>query len=342
MTPQLLFLGILVSPSLAGWGQQGIPEGCTRLPTHMSLSVEWSPDGRLLASGNGHVIELIRVVDRKLVHQFTQASRLVRSFAFSPDNKLLAAAVDSFNRDGSRRGEVILWDLATKQESAVRLWKEWAYAVSVAFSLDSKTLAIGGFELDEQAGAHSRVMLLELATRKARHFLLGEGQVSSLLFCPDRKHLVVGWGRSTERRVDGEIQLWDLEAGERRYSVTAHRDRRMAKLACSPDGRTLASGGEDGLVRLWELATGRERLALRHFSEVQCVAFSSTGEHLVTGTWHGGLYLWSLSSGKELQVIDANGRNGGVWGVAFSPSGDTIAAAAYDVALLCPGIPSPK
>ena len=63
-------------------------------------------------------------------------------------------------------------------------------------------------------------------------------------------------------------------------------------VACSPDGKTVVSGGADGLVRFWQLATGRELLTLTpRLGTIAALAFNKDGTILAAGG-AGRVRLW--------------------------------------------------
>ena len=106
--------------------------------------------------------------------------------------------------------------------------------------------------------------------------------------------------------------------------------RRSEPLAFSPDGRTLLSGCDDGLVRLWDVEDAcRVRPANSAIrSSVLGVAFSPDGRKVLTGSTDKTARLWDVGTGEPIgppmthtDFID---------GVAFSPDGRTVLTASWD------------
>jgi WD40 repeat protein len=97
----------------------------------------------------------------------------------------------------------------------------------------------------------------------------------------------------------------------------------------SPDGKTLASGGKDGEVRLWDTATGEQRhTLLGHPEGGASLAFSPDGKTLASGGGDRTIKLWDVATGQEKATLQ--GHTAGVSGLAFSPDGKTLASGSAD------------
>ncbi len=94
-------------------------------------------------------------------------------------------------------------------------------------------------------------------------------------------------------------------------------------MAFSSDGKRIVSGSLDKTVKVWDAASGLERLTLRgHSEEVLGVAFSPDGTLVLSGSYKGTLKVWNAGSGEER--LSLNRQIGGLASVAFSPDGKRV------------------
>jgi WD40 repeat protein len=108
-----------------------------------------------------------------------------------------------------------------------------------------------------------------------------------------------------------------------------HTDQAFA-VAFAPDGKTFASGGDDRLIRLWDVATGKElRTLAGHADGVNVVAFSSDGKTLASASEDGTARLWDVDKSKERLVFRGHDKRP-VRSVALAPHGKTVASKGED------------
>ena len=241
----------------------------------------------------------------------------VRCVAFSHDGKTLAS--------GSFYGTIKLWDLRSGREIRTLKQKSGRATIealmpnlpiagqsegirSVAFSPDDSVLASAVLE----------IKLWEVSSGRELRTLSGHTiSVNSIAFSPDGQTLASG--------SNGEVKLWKVATGsERRPMEPMSCEGWINSLAFAPGGQTLAAGSEYGLIRLWDVATGRNLQTLRGLAD--SLNFSADGRTLASAG--DKIEFWSVARGRRVRIqpADISGKQGSV---AFSPDGRNLASGAF-------------
>jgi WD40 repeat protein len=103
----------------------------------------------------------------------------------------------------------------------------------------------------------------------------------------------------------------------------------IGTLACSPDGKYLASGSGDNKIKIWSVETGTELRSINaHTKTVASISISPDGRFIASGGNDDDVKIWSVVSGELYRSL--KGHTNSIESVAFSPDGKTVASGSSD------------
>ncbi|GAA0492274.1 hypothetical protein Ade02nite_68840 [Paractinoplanes deccanensis] len=299
----------------------------------------YAPDGVVAAIGNDGRVALWKVTDpRKPTRIATlPGAATQRLLAFTPDGRTLAVV-------GSG-GDTVLWDVADRSRPAKRATlPDDGDVTAFAFGAGGGTLVTGtsaGVVSVWDTAGRARPTLLARMTEQRGY------PVARLALSPDGRLLIVDKGRF--------VPVYDLSEPADPVSLDGILDFGASPMAFSPDGSTLAVGGSDGRVALYDMTShdmtskvsskaqddlpqpppempempdeSREPFdSLDGLTgQITSVAFSPDGSVLAAGDQSGTAKLWDRSAAASPGAFAGVRARGPITGLTFGPGAKTLA-----------------
>ncbi len=306
----------------------------------------YSSNGRWLASGGrDKTVRIWDTVNHRLLHQLNGHQEPVRSVAFSPDSRALVSG----GRDKTAR----LWNILDGKP--LRAWSGHSdHVMAVAMTPDGRYVATGC------ADGTVRLWAVDDSQQPRATLPSHPKKINALAFSPKGDLLASGSD-------EGQLRLWDMAAQKERWSRKQNKVRGLAltpdgrfvvacadkgvhrwnsasgaeegkpislavsvnTMALSPDGKRLAAAAHQPAVLLIDLATGKLiEPSSGHKKAARAVFFAADGRSLFSGGLDRAIKRWDLVSTGE-STVASGGDLRGVQALAFSPSDQLIAAAAW-------------
>ena len=288
----------------------------------------FSPDGKILACGEGQNVKLWDITTRELIATFRGHIGLVDYLAFSPDGAILASA--------SKDGTVLYWNINTEDPLPPNITEHTTQVEAISFLKGgSSTLASvaysGIITLWDLETSQRTTHRTKTAFENTRYGL----EAIPLAFSPDGTKLASKGILNTPTAPLGttpRIRLIDVTTGRELTSLTYSNENVTPHLTFSPDSKTAVFSAHShtyGKIRLWNTET--DKILDIPFSDkaawIQAAAFSPDGNKFVAGTSDGKVQMWDAKTGVHLTSFfdKPPPKSGALMNLTFSSDGALLA-----------------
>lgn len=239
--------------------------------------IEWSPDGRMLAStSKDRTIKIWNTQTGQCLHTLRSPKGGLNSIAFDPTSQTIAA----FDFD-----QIKLWK--TDNGKPIGSFSGGGGGEGLAFDPSGRIIAVAAYQVVNLFKAESGRLL---ETLEIQAF----SKCYSIAFDPSGRVLAAG--------CENEIRLWETQSWRLLHSLKSNSGE-VYSISFDPTGRTLATSGHR-IVQMWSVDDGRLIRTLEgHTGLIDSLAFSNASPLLASRSNDRTIRLWHSSSGHLLKVI---------------------------------------
>ncbi len=264
--------------------------------------VSWGASGRLVAVAHRSMVSIIDAVTLKERVRLRGHLQTITATAFSPDGRSVVTA----SRDETAR----VWDVVTGRELR-RLEGHTGDVNAVVYDRAGTTIAT--------ASRDRTVRLWDAATGALRATLAGhDAAVTSVSFAVSGKYLASASDDST-------AIVWDVTSGK----PTAKLTGATAPLRAVAFGATVAAGGDDGAIRLFDPTTGALVRQLEgHVSSITALSYSPDGKTLASASLDASVKIFDPAQPKAIRTLEGHAVM--ALSLAWSQDGKRLATGAFN------------
>jgi WD40 repeat protein len=282
--------------TLKVWNVEAAPIEVPDAHAGFVKGVAFTPDNRAVTASSDKTVKIWDLATGRVTRTLTGHADKIASLALSADGRRAFTGADD--------GVVKAWDIDTG-EPLFEIPGHEGIVGAVAASPDGRLLASSAGRLHlHDAHTGERLAVFEEAGSFDR----------GLVFTPDGTRLLAG----ASAGLDYHIAIWDVARGTFAGALRGHQHF-IQTIAVSPDGRRVASGSYDGVLKVWDLEAERELLSwVGHESSPAAMAISDDGRRLLTASGDCRLIVWDIRTGELVArfTFDRSGRS-----CAFGPGG---------------------
>lgn len=268
-------------------------------------SLAFSPDGHILASGEGHPDNAVRLWNTdtgNIIHSIKSQIGSIYHVLFTQNKNIISLG-------GHHKVQV--WDTSTLTPLDL-LSEEIGKVIGLGSSIDGKTLV--------SSSQDKIIRIWDIDTGKITYKFSIHNRTLNISLSTNQKYLVT-------KDFGNVLGVWEIETGMLKHTITGFTSP-IRSIALAPDDNTIACANFK-VVEIWQASTGNKLHTLTgHDHYVDTVTFNSNGSVLASGSFDTTIRLWNALSGVYLHTLTQD-RIGEVSSIAFSPNGKTLVSGNY-------------